>query len=314
MEAPPLERRLAAILAAGCRGLQPPDAWRRRNDDGHVCPPVHESCRPRPRAVAGARPRDRRGSDAETRRILRKRQRTPRSRFGSDIRDWRHRGRRSSSRRRDARMRRPDRAGKPIGPKHPGRCHQRRRWVPSQFASLPPDKLRDLREGETRAALSALGAVGENLTFLRLPDRFVPSSGTEAQRAAAAIANVACAIDATALAVTWPHDPHCDHLAAWHLVRQACLRLHGGIRLLTYLIWGHILPPDTTFDRAPIGHRLDISSVVDLKRKAIRAHASQVSKLFADDPKGFVLMPDMLARFERPYELFLESEHYRDLP
>src|SRR3984893_10953906 len=41
MEAPPLERRLAAILAAGCRGLQPPDAWRRRNDDGQR-PPVHD--------------------------------------------------------------------------------------------------------------------------------------------------------------------------------------------------------------------------------------------------------------------------------
>src|ERR1700730_915753 len=131
-------------------------------------------------------------------------------------------------------MRRPDRAGKPIGPKHPGRCHQRRRWIPSQFASLPPGQTSrpTLREGETRAALSALGAVGENLTFLRLPDRFVPSSGTEAQRAAAAIANVACAIDATALAVTWPHDPHhCDHRAAGDTV----------------------LPPNTTFDRAPIG-------------------------------------------------------------
>ena len=178
----------------------------------------------------------------------------------------------------------------------------------------PPDKLRDLREGETRAALSALGAVGENLTFLRLPDRFVPSHGPDARRAAATIANVACAIDATALAVTWPHDPHCDHLAAWHLVRQACLRLHGGIRLLTYPIWGHTLPPDTTFERAPIGHRLDVSSVVDSKRKAIRAHVSQVSMLIADDAEGFVLMPDMLARFERPYELFLESEHCGDWP
>ena len=91
-------------------------------------------------------------------------------------------------------------------------------------------------------------------------------------------------------------------------------RSNGGIRLLTYPIWGHILPPDTTFDRAPIGHRLDVSSVVDSKRNAIRAHVSQVSMLIADDPEGFVLMPDMLARFERPYELFLESEHCGDWP
>src|SRR3984893_12524401 len=167
---------------------------------------------------------------------------------------------------------------------------------PNSRVSTPRTNFATCGRGRRGPLSPALGAVGENLTFLRLPDRFVPSSGTEAQRAAAAIANVACAIDATALAVTWPHDPHCDHLAPWHLVRQACLRLHGGIRLLTYLIWGHILPPDTTFDRAPIGHRLDISSVVDLKRKAIRAHASQVSKLFADDPEGFGLMPAMLPR------------------
>jgi len=50
------------------------------------------------------------------------------------------------------------------------------------------------------------------------------------------------------------------------------------------------------------------------KRKAIRAHVSQVSMLIADDAEGFVLMPDMLARFERPYELFLESEHCGDWP
>jgi predicted PurR-regulated permease PerM len=35
---------------------------------------------------------------------------------------------------------------------------------------------------------------------------------------------------------------------------------------------------------------------------------------FLDDPEGFVLMPEMLARFERPYELFLESKDCGALP
>src|ERR1700737_1142755 len=275
MEAPPLGRRLATILAAGCRGLQPPDAWRRRNDDGHVCPPVHDH------VARGLAPSPALGPEVEEVVTLRLDEffASANALPVADLDQIFGTG------------------GIVVVAPHPddetlgcggliALASQLGRNIQVVVISdgvgshpnsrlYPPDKLRALRGGETRAALSALGAVGENLTFLRLPDRFVPTSGREAQRAAAAIANAACAIDATALAVTWPHDSHCDHLAAWHLVRQACLRLPGGIRLLTYPIWGHILPPDTTFERAPIGHRLDVSSGVDTTREAIRAHASQ---------------------------------------
>lgn len=43
--------------------------------------------------------------------------------------------------------------------------------------SHPPNRLRDLRECETRAAVAALGLDEAALAFLRLPDRHVPNEG-----------------------------------------------------------------------------------------------------------------------------------------
>ena len=52
----------------------------------------------------------------------------------------------------------------------------------------PAARLRALREGEAQAAAAALGLAPAHIEFLRLPDRAVPSSGAEAERACAAIA------------------------------------------------------------------------------------------------------------------------------
>ncbi|GJD50243.1 putative N-acetyl-alpha-D-glucosaminyl L-malate deacetylase 2 [Methylobacterium crusticola] len=171
--------------------------------------------------------------------------------------------------------------------------------------SHPPERLRALREAETLAAVAALGLEAGSVGFLRLPDRFVPAAGPEAEDAAQAIARAARACGAGALLVTWAHDPHCDHQAAAALARRAARALEG-VRLHAYPVWGWTLPGETEVGPAPRGMRLDVSRHLGAKARAVAAHRSQVTDLIDDDPQGFRLAPAMLARFARPFEIFLE--------
>ncbi|MEH3145915.1 MAG: PIG-L family deacetylase [Methylobacterium frigidaeris] len=176
--------------------------------------------------------------------------------------------------------------------------------------SYPPERLRDLREAETLAAARALGLDAGHVRFLRLPDRFVPRAGPEAEAAAEAIAAAARDCGATSLFVTWAHDPHCDHEASAALARMARARLsHAGlgpVRLHAYPVWGWALPPEIEVGPAPRGARLAIAARLAAKRAAVAAHRSQTTDLIADDPDGFRLEPAMLDRFARPFEIFLE--------
>ena len=49
--------------------------------------------------------------------------------------------------------------------------------------AYPPDRCRALREEEAKQAGAELGLKPEDMLFLGLPDRFVPSEGEEAERA-----------------------------------------------------------------------------------------------------------------------------------
>ncbi|AWN46760.1 PIG-L family deacetylase [Methylobacterium terrae] len=171
--------------------------------------------------------------------------------------------------------------------------------------SHPPERLRSLRESETLAAAAALGLSAEHVAFLRLPDRFVPASGPEAEAAAGAIAAAARSCGAGALFVTWAHDPHCDHGASAAIAGLARTLL-GGVALHAYPVWGWTLPPATEVGAPPRGARLAIHPHRDAKAAAIAAHRSQTTDLIADDPDGFRLEPAMLARFGREHEIFLE--------
>jgi LmbE family N-acetylglucosaminyl deacetylase len=107
------------------------------------------------------------------------------------------------------------------------------------------------------------------------------------------------------MAVTWQHDPHCDHQAAFALA-VAARRLMPGVRLYTYPIWGFRLPVDCAVEtEIPQGFRLMIDEYLPIKRRAIAAHRSQVTRMIDDDPEGFSLDSAMLAYFDRPYETFL---------
>jgi LmbE family N-acetylglucosaminyl deacetylase len=168
----------------------------------------------------------------------------------------------------------------------------------------PPERLRALREDETRRAVAELGLAPEDVAFLRLPDAHVPSAGPTAQAAADAVAEAARACGAGAVFVTWRHDPHCDHQASAAIVALARPRL-GAARLYEYPVWGWTLPPETEVGPEPRGYRLDVSAHRAAKLRAVNAHASQTTDLIADDPEGFRLEASMIERLCGPHERFV---------
>jgi LmbE family N-acetylglucosaminyl deacetylase len=171
----------------------------------------------------------------------------------------------------------------------------------------PRPALVRLRQEEAIAALHALGLPATGARFLNLPDAAVPGDGPDFDAAVEAILAAVDAVGATALLATWGHDPHCDHQAT-HAMAVAAAAQRPGLRRLAYPVWGHTLPDGALIPGwSPHGLRLDITAQLPAKRSAIRAHRSQTTGLIDDDPGGFTLDAAMLARFDRPFEIFLED-------
>ena len=168
--------------------------------------------------------------------------------------------------------------------------------------SHPPLRLRAVRQREAHDATAILGLPPDRLRFLGLRDTAAPLDGPEFAAAVVTLAGLARDHGCDVIAAPWRHDPHCDHVAAQAM---ACA---SGLRVLSYPVWGWTLPADTALPDAPVeGWRLDITAHLPAKRRAIAAHASQYGDLIADDPTGFRLPSDLLAVFDRPYEVFLRG-------
>jgi LmbE family N-acetylglucosaminyl deacetylase len=167
----------------------------------------------------------------------------------------------------------------------------------------PPDRLRALRAQEARRAVAALGLAPDNLAFFSYPDTALPSGPEVSARVARLAKEQGCNV----ILAPWLYDPHCDHESAAIIARDAA-RL-AQCRLLSYPVWGWLLPPDQQIPVERVaGCRLPIPTHLQAKQSAVAAHASQYSDLIDDSPDGFRLPPDLLAIFERPYEVFLYDE------
>lgn len=179
-------------------------------------------------------------------------------------------------------------------------------------AAFPPERLRDVREDEARAALAVLGVTAET-HFLRVPDGTVAQ--LEPNVAEAVVAAVEHAIDGeralasherVLLVGPWARDHHTDHVAVAALVRRACAR-QPGVTLLEYAVWLDELGTDR--DRPEPGEgvavALDVARFAARKSAALAAHRSQLGSLVTDAPNGFALPPALIAAAARPVERFL---------
>jgi LmbE family N-acetylglucosaminyl deacetylase len=171
-------------------------------------------------------------------------------------------------------------------------------------AAYPPARLAAVRAGEARSAVRALGLPDGRLSLLGLPDSAAPHEAVGVEAAAGAVAERAAGCDT--LLVSWRHDPHCDHLAAYLIARRAAARL--GARLLEYPVWGWTLPEGEVLpDAAWRGWRVDIAPWLAAKHRAVAAHRSQHGAVVCDDPDGFVLPAAFLALFSCPWETLVEA-------
>ena len=166
----------------------------------------------------------------------------------------------------------------------------------------PEPRLCALREMEAREAAGHLGH-GSCVEFLRFPDCGLPNDGDpEFEAAADRLAAIVDDLRPHTLIVPWRRDPHCDHVATWALARA---RRRPWVRWLEYPVWSWTAPDTAPGDDEAAAWRIDVTPALERKARAIAAHRSQTTDLIADDPEGFQLRPDVLAHFQRPWELYL---------
>jgi LmbE family N-acetylglucosaminyl deacetylase len=173
----------------------------------------------------------------------------------------------------------------------------------------PAPDLKKLRELETRAAMSVLGV--DDIDFLGLPDGNIPMQDTpEANEAIARCQAILVSVAPKVIFLPWRYDPHPDHRATWQLIHRASVNLSPQPRSIEYAIWDW---DEAQRRELPSGQeigvwRLDIGTVLSYKEQAIAAYRSQTTDLIDDDPEGFRLLPEFLANFQRPWEVFLEVQ------
>ncbi|WP_020604073.1 PIG-L deacetylase family protein [Spirosoma spitsbergense] len=176
--------------------------------------------------------------------------------------------------------------------------------------AYPASRLRDLREQEAHEALRRLRIDANACTFLRYPDRRVPTSHDPGfPEAAARVATLLDKVNPTTVFMPWQRDPHPDHRACWQIGQAAVQQCSTKPRILEYLIWLWELgtPGDLPAPDERTVWQVDIASVMNQRNQAIAAHQSQVTRMIDDDPTAFYLSPELLRHFEPPSELFLEA-------
>lgn len=166
----------------------------------------------------------------------------------------------------------------------------------------PAARLRQVRHREVKAALRALGHGAPCLVSLGLPDGGLPLLGEAGFEAVISrLAEIAHRFGPHTVLMPMRDDEHPDHRATFAAGLAACLLAAPHARRFEYQVWGG------SDAKRRVWH-LDISDVLDAKRRALTHHQSQLGQVVHDDPQGFILPPELLARCMLPVEDYYFSD------
>jgi LmbE family N-acetylglucosaminyl deacetylase len=166
------------------------------------------------------------------------------------------------------------------------------------IASDPnPSELAELRKEEAKKALSVLGLNKDTLIFLNFED------GKLENNLCAGEGEVKQTLkNLQPLEVYFPTrwDTHRDHRATNIIVCKSLKAIHFQGFAYQYTICGR--EDSDYFDDEQL---VDISSVLELKKKAIQEHKSQVAKLFPRQERA-ILDDSFIAKFLGKVEIFTQ--------
>lgn len=173
--------------------------------------------------------------------------------------------------------------------------------------SWPRRRLAARRRSEACKALRRLGAGHEPAAFLGLPDAAMPAAQSSTWEVAVTrFAAIAGEFQPDLALLPWRRDPHCDHRDSWSLAQVALSCSLVSPLILEYAIWLDEYGAPEDYPRADEAEpvRIDIAAVIAAKRAAIAAHATQTTALIDDDPEGFRLTSETVARLTTCSETF----------
>jgi LmbE family N-acetylglucosaminyl deacetylase len=170
-----------------------------------------------------------------------------------------------------------------------------------QSRAYPRERLRALRQREMLAALRELGHGPRCLVSLGLPDGAVPLRGAPGfDTVVRRVAGITRCFRPDTVLMPARDDAHPDHRATCAVGAAACQVAAPGVRRLEYVVWGNPTASRTAW-------QVNIADVLAHKQRALALHRSQLGQVVLDDPQGFVLPPDLLARCNWPVETYFHA-------
>lgn len=159
----------------------------------------------------------------------------------------------------------------------------------------PPSRLAARRRREACAALlDLMGPRSPPPLFLGWPDADPWREGEAAfERTVRRLAGLMRRARLSAIAATWAHEPHCDHVAAAALAGATADRVRPRPDVYAYLVWGWEAPEAAGLATRPAVVLPASAHHRWARRRALARHRSQLGALITDCPHAFRLPPFM---------------------